>query len=363
MKKISKKKWKVIVLVTFFAVLLIGYVRGWDLNLTNPGVASDLAPDIREFELIENPDNTKAKLVEHRWEALFEIMSGNPFKRMYQMVFEFAVTHVKFYGKVIDQNGVAVANAKVSYLIVGQFPSAGAGRGFTITDDQGRFYIKGKGNSVTVQAIKHPQINFNPPATERERKLVTLYEGENPGLIIRNWNVYTKNNPYIFKTWMEKKFENVKGASGYGDSLIPDGRVYTYDFLQFRNWRKRVSEGETQGHLRVSCERAVMQGLRDYQDWQITLAPVNGGIQATDDIYQNLAPETGYLPSIIVEQKLDSSDYQHLILNQRYYFTTDDGATYGSLVVHYYPHTEKGCKAAVAFKMNLEGSRNLAVKE
>lgn len=278
--------------------------------------------------------------------------------RWYYFGFRAAVTDVVFYGKVIDQDDKPVSEARVLYFISGQFMAAGAGSGFTLTDEQGRFRIQGEGAKIVVQTITGSQIDYNTPTPE---KVPYLSGGRNPKLIIEDWDKYTSDDPYVFKAWRVEKYENVKkGYDGY--SLLPDGSIYTYDPFD-RDRGNRWHDGETDGLIRVSCERGEMAHGRDFQDWRITLTPVDGGIQLTDDIYMNIVPDNGYQPALSIEQQLSSPDYQRSVINQRYFFTAHHGKYYGGLFVHYTPHFRNDqCDIEISYKINLDGSHNLAVK-
>lgn len=270
-----------------------------------------------------------------------------------------AVTDIEFYGKILDQNDDPVANAEVSYFIGGQFLAAGAGSGVAVTDENGVFFIYGEGANIVVQAITGDRIDYNSSTPDFQP---LLSGGRNPDLIIWKWKEYTSDNPYVFKAWRVQEYGNVKtGRDGY--PLFPDGRIYTYNGID-RKRRKRWSEVEIgNGYLRVSCDREPMADPNDYKDWRVTLAPIEGGIQKTDDIYMNIAPEGGYLDSITEGRSVQSGDYQPSLTNQRYFFTAMSGKYYGSLFVHYDPHfRNEQCNVAISYKINLDGSRNLAAR-
>jgi hypothetical protein len=110
-----------------------------------------------------------------------------------------------------------------------------------------------------------------------------------------------------------------------------------------------------------------MAYVEDYGDWSVTISPVNGGgIQETDDLYMNMAPKTGYLPSLTIDRRIGSSSYLPALLNKRYFFTSNDGQDYGSLYVHYEPFAREdidGCIIRFSWKLNTTGSRSLEIKK
>ena len=91
------------------------------------------------------------------------------------------------------------------------------------------------------------------------------------------------------------------------------------------------------GDLIVRCERESMQQHTDRSDWSVTIEPINGGIQEARDRYLNLAPESGYQPSITIAKKFGEKDYQPSVIEERYYFTAHNGQVYGTLFNDYRP--------------------------
>jgi hypothetical protein len=148
--------------------------------------------------------------------------------------------------------------------------------------------------------------------------------------------------------------------------MKPDGRVYTFDFDRKNKFGEVIPfavEGEAGGYLHATCSRPPMTEYGDWQDWSVNISVVGGGIQATDDYYLNLAPETGYSPSLTIEQQKASGDYQSRMLGKRFYFTAKNGQIYGSLYATIEPHMKPElCRVILWYKINANGSRNLAIK-
>jgi hypothetical protein len=123
-----------------------------------------------------------------------------------------------------------------------------------------------------------------------------------------NYNNYSsKNRAYRIQAWRLGEYEgSISGnLNGYFNYSV---KVYTLD-LTGKTYRKIKLEGERSGTLRVSCIRKDMENFNDYGDWEITVIPINGGIQKTTDLYMNIAPASGYQTSINVVMHKDASGY------------------------------------------------------
>ncbi|WP_303906564.1 hypothetical protein [Thiohalomonas denitrificans] len=144
-------------------------------------------------------------------------------------------------------------------------------------------------------------------------------------------------------------FEEVESGSGYLEP-VPNGKSFEA------------------GGIIASCQREEkVPGVHwKHQEgsWSITLAAVGGGIQETNDLYLNEAPEAGYKPKITVSQTRGSSNYRVRIYPARhYYYIAHNGQRYGSFSASFDPYMESDvCLVKISFKYNPHGSRNLAVK-
>ncbi|MCW8827076.1 MAG: hypothetical protein OQK78_11715, partial [Gammaproteobacteria bacterium] len=229
----------------------------------------------------------------------------NPAQVAYYLFgFRGGMEDINFYGQVIDQYDVPVVNAKVPFCTGGALLASGKGCGYTLTDNQGRFEIHSEGGSLTLSAIVHDGIDFNFPrpaygglhaANKKQIRFFGYQQiaGGNYPL----WTDTSEESPYVFTAWRVAEYENVVIGRDVSHQ-IPDGRTYTF-MLDKKNYKDRRAEGIVDGHLRVSCTRGQMKNHLDKLDWKVILEPVDGGIQTTNDIYLNYAPETGYKPSII----------------------------------------------------------------
>lgn len=361
-------------LIVLFVVLLV--VGGY-LYMMPPSsevsikkeVDPELEPFVEDIKEIKELSKTEPEKAEENGEALLAQLPEK-YKRYIEFGFDSAIAPVAFYGKIVDQYGEPVEGAKVGYMVHGRFLARGKGYGYAQTDGQGRFEIHGEGANIELTGVKHPNINFRFPENASGARYgsaiarMTFYDvSPEMGRTVPLLSDTSQEKPYVFTAWRVEKYEQVIIGS---ESLYipPDGRTYTIDFNEKQDIHRFIREGLSEGHLRISCEREPMKDYGDRVNWKIILEPVAGGIQQTDDLYLNLAPESGYQRSLTIKMQKGSPDYKPELTEQRYFFTANNGQIYGSLFVSIMPHSKLDrCRFAVReFKINSNASRNLALK-
>jgi hypothetical protein len=298
------------------------------------------------------------------------------YQRYFGIGFKAGMLPLDFYGKIIDQHGLPVAGAKMRYELGGKFLAPGKGAGLLETDEEGRFEIHSEGGSLVLYGIDHPKARlFYPPPRRRPTDNTTdspqrvsiriLGYQETSGGNNLLWTDTSPEKPHVFTAWRVDNYEAVQSGSASA-GIKSDGRVYTYDFTKkdkAGRYDPYPMEGLKEGQLRVSCQRDPIENRRDYKDWSVTISPVEGGIQATDDYFLSLAPESGYQASITIEKNIGSKDYSPIAYAQRFYFVANNGQTYGSLYININPH-KKADQCAIfitQYKINENGSRSLAI--
>lgn len=276
---------------------------------------------------------------------------------------------IAFYGRVIDQHGQPVKNARVGYTGENAYLSTGGGRGYAYTDEDGYFMIDTTGAALELSGIAHPQVDsvsFETPDRlvndiKSPKEITVRFVSHNKSDAKLNYNDFSdKSKAYIVHAWRLSEYEGALSGDVITD-YDADGRYYTL-LLDQSVYDNRLKEGKTAGNIYVSCTRPHMESIRDYGDWSISITPVNGGIQKTTDLYMNTAPETGYQPSLDIVMSKGSSDYESRLLNKRYYFKSNNGKEYGSLLLNIAPFRnakKEACRLDVYYKINPTGSRNL----
>ena len=283
-------------------------------------------------------------------------------KRQYQIAMSTLPT-ITFWGRVLDQYNQPVVGASIFYTGTSAYLAEGGGRGQVYTDELGYFEISTVGAELVLSGIGHPEIDgvyyVTPEGLERD----AYFRSHSGTQGFDNWKKHTsKETAYIVHAWRLSKYEGAfNGNTGYLDST---GNVYTFRFSNKWNAIQRF-EGVQPGQLRASCTRAPMTNNRDYGDWEVHITPVNGGIQETSDPYLNIAPESGYKPSLDIIMRKGSKNYAHK-LRKSYYFTSNNGNEYGSLQIRFEPYAKAeddlACIVRMKYKINPTGSRNLELK-
>jgi hypothetical protein len=378
-EKRMKRKYLVfgvILLVVLVTTLIyLGYFQSRQKQLERLGerINSDpeLAPFVSEMEDIKELNQKNPEAAEARAKELVSRLPEK-YRRQLDLGFKAGMLPINFYGKIVDQNGLPVVRAKVIFETTGAFLAPGKGMGFVFTDDQGRYEIHSEGGKLKLAGIVHPFAVLYYPRTRSpgysgpNKRFKMVYGGQpRQGANELLWKDTSPAKPHVFTAWRVDRYEDVF-SGGMDGQMRPDGSVYTFDFDRKNRFGEVIPfavEGEKGGHLHVTCSRPPIESIKDWQDWEVTFTVVDGGIQLTDDYYQNLAPETGYSPSLTIEQRRSASDYQSRMLGKRFYFTTNNSQVYGSLYATIEPHLKpEQCRVVVSYKINFNGSRNLAIK-
>ena len=246
-----------------------------------------------------------------------------------------------FYGKVIDQNGQPVVGAKVQGYVMTEvgFDRTKETPHVTQTDGEGNFEFLGlHGESLGV-------------GPEKEG-----YEYIQRGN--GNWTEDYKassDNRVIFHMWKNKGAEPMLHTEK--DSRLP------YD-NQTASFNLRTGAKSDTGDLRVTLSRTPSQVTRGGPpfDWSVQLAIDSGGLVAINDLYPNLAPDTGYQPLLQFSQSKEDPHWLHN-LTKSFYVHLKDG-TYGRITFDIVadsdrPDIHAGSGISIESFINPSGSRNL----
>jgi hypothetical protein len=370
-----RKKYIVVAIILMTALICLSYfqLRQKPMEQLGERIKTDpaLAPFVSEMEDIKKLSQKDSKAAEARARDLVSRLPEK-YRRQLDFGFKAGMLPINFYGKIVDQNGQPVVRAEVIYSTTGAFLAPGRGMGFVYTDDQGRFEIHSEGGSLNLAGIVHPRAvlyyprSGSPGYSEPNERFKRVYGGQpRQGANELLWTDTSPAKPHLFTAWRVEHYENIRHGRMDGQ-MRPDGTHYTFDFDKkdrFGRVNSFALEGGKGGYLHVTCSRVPIEDVMDWQDWMVTFTVVDGGIQPTDDYYLNLAPEIGYAPSLTIEQRKDSKDYQPEMLGKRFYFTAKSGLVYGSLYARIEPHMKPElCRVVLSYKINENGSRNLAIK-
>ena len=341
----------------------------------------EIKPYAEQFHEIEKLQEQDPKLAREKTKELLDQIPAGPVRRWMNLALNSGIEDILFYGRVIDQYGDPVPDVRVNYEAPGKFYGTGSGFGHVLSDDAGNFTIDVHGSSVKIWGMEHPEAMYVGMLVGLTGS--RLYPTSNSFYSFRQsvqssellWTETSAEDPFIFDIWRVDLDEAESHSQDieWGESSIRighDGSPHTVK-LQITKRQFQVTPGITEdGDLIVRCERDSMREKSERGDWSVTVEPIDGGIQEASDRYLNIAPETGYQPSITISERFGEESYQPSIHEQRYYFTAHNGQVFGVLFNDYRPFklpnqpksgefVPQYCLITIEYKVNRAGSRYL----
>jgi len=255
---------------------------------------------------------------------------------------------VSFWGRVVDQNGVAIAGTRVRMKLrwwIGQF---GVINSLTrATDGNGRFSVRGKfGDYLEIESIEKDGYLLS----ERARKAFR-YSGlkSDPSTFTPD-----ETQPLVYRMWKKQGAERM-AHQFIGRLGIPcDGTPVRIDLVTGR----KVAAG---GDLQVTLVRQplhIRRGKQHY-DWTATFSAEAGGMIESSDEFMYVAPEHGYQPTLQFKMAADDPHWTG-DKGLEAYLTSQNGKRYARMKVLLdtsYEPPPTGLTIEVW--MNPNGSRNL----
>jgi hypothetical protein len=256
---------------------------------------------------------------------------------------------IRFYGKVIDQDGAPLPGVKVALgvrrtsEVLPGLTNDGSDRFEIVTDEGGRFQLTdAKGALLGVKALE--KVGYE--ASSQSMRYFWYYENEN-----KKYRP-DANTPEVFRMWKLVGAERLITADKfYG--VVPDGRGYAVDVLT----AKKV-EGGNAGDFKVSIKRPAQIDAGSKYDWSCLIEGIGGGVVETQDEFMYRAPESGYQPRY--EVKVPASDPQWSDRAKRQlYLKSRDGKVYARMDVEILANYQNKAVFNVKYYANPTGSRNL----
>jgi hypothetical protein len=253
---------------------------------------------------------------------------------------------IDFYCRFIDQNDNPVPGVIVKFSIEklvaldpAQMEIVGKYSRFEkITDADGRIEMHGEvGDGIGIGTVTKDGYELSPKAPRGFGGSSGSYE-----------------NPVVFKMWKTREKAQLIGGSKFW-GIIPDGRVYTIDFLQ-----QTKAEGENiQGDIKISIIRPSQIPPRIGFDWSFSIEAINGGLIEASDDFMYLAPESGYQSNYRVTMVATNAGWKSELDGLQFYLKSRDGQVYGSIKFDLIPNYNKGSIFNVNWAVNPNASRNL----
>ncbi|MCI0553940.1 MAG: carboxypeptidase-like regulatory domain-containing protein, partial [Anaerolineae bacterium] len=257
---------------------------------------------------------------------------------------------IRFWGRVVDQNGEAVQGAMVK-----RFARQWTGFGkadFSIiaklTDAEGGFVIDGvSGDSVSIESIEKKGYVLSNKA------LMNFSFGGpvNPASVHRP----DPGRPVMFKMW--KKGEAQPLIVQSKSIRIPyDGTPVLLDLT-----RGRQVTAEGQADIRIKLARTPLEIKRGQQkfDWVVQIDALDGGLIHSMEEFMNTAPETGYERGLEIQMLATDPEWRSN-LSVPLYLQIKGGKQFGRLRLNFRTDSDQP-KTGFNFEtyINPTGSRNL----
>ena len=252
-------------------------------------------------------------------------------------------TSIEFYGKVIDQEGKAVAGATAD-VIWTDMSANGSSHMEATSDAAGLFSITGiRGKHMTVQVNK---AGYYRQLTDAKSAF------EYAGFWEPSYHIPDKGKPVIFRLW--KKGEGVAlvhlGPTLFG--VKPDGIPAVFDLA---SGRKNIGRGDVSVRITKGAKSASKQF-----DWEVTLEAVGSGagIIESKEEFMTAAPEGGYQSIWKFSQKAGAEKYQSEM--QSKFFVKTAGGQFARIEVRVLPEYNDAAAVDLVSDFNPKpGDRNL----
>jgi hypothetical protein len=336
-----------------FSEIMLNQRGDWNLPPEYQAIQSIMAKaDIQLFEIFSNnlatnpplsrKDMTNAAATMERAYRAGEMDKGLIMAEM--MLLEDSQPQY-FYGKVIDQYGQTVVGAAVTLQVSSEFGRGGTYK--TNTDADGCFQFAGlRGKSLSVTAEKKGYQNA----------------GQGLGLKRPSGSDTSADNRAAYIMWKLKGPEPMFHNEISSRKIQPDGRTFTIDFE-----KNRIVEGtNVSGDILVQIHRPLQIKPREQYDWSFTMTAIAGGfIEATNDVYLNEAPTTGYQPQYQMNRYATNvynySTHELYRTDRTFFLKSRGGQVYGHFRITDLEPDCRGGMAALRIDsfVNPSSSRNL----
>jgi len=248
------------------------------------------------------------------------------------------------YGKVVDQNGQPIAGVKAQGVILlnDGFEDSKDEIHNTVTDVQGLFTFSNLHGVSFGIGLDKAGYEFNPK------------------LYLDWWAKYKPdpNYPMVFVMWKLQGAEpTISDDKFWG--IIPDGRIYTIDFIKSKKIENPVAEGDL--HVSITRPASTVRGQK--YDWSFTMEAVDGGIVESHDAYPYQAPEQGYLDKIEITLSATDPKWQPEVQGRVFYLKSRAGHVYGHCQIDVISVYQNAAVFAIKSLVNPAASRNLEEDE
>lgn len=330
-------------------ILLICVGVLWKCTSRQPQNPPASLPDLATEESVGRNASPVEQEQGSQSEFLDNIQKAITLQNSYNSKFE-------FYGLVVDQHGDPIEGAFVRMQTTKYKRSIGLKIDYShedfirnseavYTDASGRFeFREGFGSSLLIEEISKEgyvaargKMNISFLSTSG-----ALHKPDSSSPVVYTMWKKSGAEPLVKEDFRMRFY---KGDPPQGISLV-QGR-----------W---IKTNTADADLIISASMEEPDSKRPFQyDWQVTIAPVNGGLIETDDIFPYEAPESGYQKNYSFSQKKGDVNWVSSIPNLSFYIKSRDGQIYGNLMIDFSTHRSGRFFTVVKILANPNGSRNL----
>ena len=226
------------------------------------------------------------------------------------------------YGKVVDQDGQPVVDAKVRGRLRFEGPGDSE-KHDTITDKDGRFHFLG---------LHGKKLGIFPEKEGYEFNMNINYAVHRPDDYLPD-----PKNPLIIRMWKLHGGEPMNHVQIH--SSVPcDDSIERFNLLA-RRWNGTNPDGlPMNGDLMIKLTRnpLILANTNRWKpfNWSVTLVITNGGLlEFTNQPYPYEAPAEGYQPMITLDFPTNMVEWKHEF-KRAYYFKAQNGQIYGRMTLH-----------------------------
>lgn len=226
---------------------------------------------------------------------------------------------IAFYGRVVDQHGQPVPNAKVrgNVEIIRYWMDQKWDEHFTTTDSNGYFHFSGLHGQALVVSPKKDGYESKCDKSFEYSGLASSQDRHQPD----------PKAPVVFTIWKQAGAQPLKHEEFDRVGVPVDGQPVSFDLLK----GEKTSSGN--GDLVVKIVRHPEHIQRGQPfDWSAVIESPSGGIRAHSDQYPYEAPADGYAPQLTIDMPADAPNWQSSV-RRSFYLKARDGKLYARIIL------------------------------
>ena len=279
-----------------------------------------------------------------------------------------------FYGRIIDQYGDPVTNAKVEMEVGGGVFAGGDGVVRVISDHEGYFSVKeARGGSLGIIKMNRPgyEIDYKKQAIGFSSAL-----DEDEHLRSTNKDLFSygkKDKAFVYIAWkLTDDIDSNDLHTGRTSNLYLYGnrQIYTVDLFAPNGRESQIQKGKQSGQIYISFYRdknSLIEGASKYgpakNPWRLSVEVIGGGlIEVENPLYMMRAPVDGYVSKWEMSNEDQKSIFDDL---RHFYIKTKDGM-YGRINIQLRTSIAKNRKQnhdgeiTFNYSINKSGDTNVA---